>query len=149
MRALALLALLGACDTGTHPYQWSLPANFPEPIVPADNPMTREKVALGRYLFYDKRLSGNGTFACSTCHQQSLAFTDGKTTPMGSTGQVLARNSMNIGNIAYYNYLGWANPLLNTIEEQMLVPMFGDAPIELGMSESVDAILGRLRGDAM
>jgi cytochrome c peroxidase len=150
MRALGLaLLFVAACDNGPHAYQWSLPANFPEPIVPTDNPMTKEKVTLGRYLFYDKQLSGNGTMSCSSCHQQSLAFTDGKTTPLGSTGQVLARNAMNIGNIAYYNYLGWANPLLNTIEEQMLVPMFGDAPIELGMSEAVDTILGRLRSDAM
>ena len=52
---------------------------------------------------------------------------------MGSTGQTLARNSMAIGNVAYYNYLTWANPLLGTLEEQMLVPMFGDlAHVELG-----------------
>ena len=153
MKREVTLALVGAlwagCNTGPQAYQWSLPANFPEPIVPADNPMTVEKVALGRFLFYDKRLSGNGTMACGTCHQQSLAFTDGKATPMGSTGATLARNSMAIANVAYDNYLGWANPLLNTIEEQMLVPMFGDAPIELGMSEAVDDILGRLRGDPM
>jgi cytochrome c peroxidase len=136
------------CGPSTHPFKWQLPANFPVPVVPDDNPLTVEKVALGRYLFYDKQLSGSGTMACASCHQQSLAFTDGKKTPMGSTGQQLARNSMPLGNVAYLNYLTWSNPLMNTIEEQMLVPMFGDAPIELGLSESVDAVLTRFRNDS-
>ncbi|HNA22743.1 MAG TPA: cytochrome c peroxidase, partial [Agitococcus sp.] len=70
---------LVACNTGTvtedtslqsAAWQWQLPANFPVPFVPADNPMTTAKVELGRHLFYDLRLSGNGTQACGTCHLQ-------------------------------------------------------------------------------
>ena len=59
------------------PFEWRLPRGLPLPEVPSDNPMTTVKVALGRRLFYDKRLSGNGTFACASCHQQEHAFTDG------------------------------------------------------------------------
>lgn len=148
---LALLSGWAGCSQGQPGTQFSfqLPAGFPAPIVPADNPMTVEKVKLGRYLFYDKRLSGNQTFSCGTCHSQSLAFTDGKTTPVGSTGAQLARNSMPLGNVAYYNYLTWSNPLITTIEEQMLVPMFGDAPIELGLGDLADAAVARLRADPM
>ena len=65
-------------------YPWDLPPGFPQPKVPADNPMSPAKVELGRYLFYDTRLSADGTFACGTCHEQRLAFTDGKPRAVGS-----------------------------------------------------------------
>lgn len=155
MKRLALLVVIIAAGCSSKqtgdvtPYQWKLPASYPQPIVPDDNPMTNEKVQLGHFLFYDNKLSGNQTYSCGTCHQQSLAFTDGKTTPVGSTGGQLARNSMPLGDVAYYNYFTWANPELNTIEEQMLVPMFGDSPIELGLANAVDAMLQRLQSDPM
>ncbi len=57
------LASAGAQDKSTA-YVWRLPKGFPKPAVPADNPMNAEKVELGRHLFYDKRLSGNGKQAC-------------------------------------------------------------------------------------
>src|SRR5262249_20774313 len=59
-------------------FEWKLPNGFPAPPVPADNPMSTAKAELGRYLFYDTRLSGNGTQACATCHEQARAFTDGR-----------------------------------------------------------------------
>ena len=68
--------------TGAGEYRWMLPKGFPKPRVPADNPMSDAKVKLGRYLFYDERMSGNGTQSCSSCHQQGLAFTDGQ--PQGN-----------------------------------------------------------------
>jgi cytochrome c peroxidase len=51
------------------PFVWTLPSALPKPRVPADNPMTAAKVELGRYLFYDTRLSANGTQSCATCHE--------------------------------------------------------------------------------
>ncbi len=144
-----LLALaLAACSstTGT-PYKWDLPAKFPLPVVPVDNPVTVEKVELGRYLFYEKKLSGNQSYSCSNCHQQRYAFTDARVTPVGSSGTVLPRNSMPLINAAYNSFFMWSNPLLTTLEEQALVPMFSDAPIEMGMSETIDAILARLSSD--
>jgi cytochrome c peroxidase len=50
-------------------FDWNLPKGFPRPIVPADNPMSAAKVELGRYLFYDKRISVNGKESCGTCHR--------------------------------------------------------------------------------
>ena len=62
-------------------YAWRLPAGFPVPRVPADNPMSEAKVELGRYLFYDKQLSFNRQQSCASCHEQARAFTDGRATP--------------------------------------------------------------------
>jgi cytochrome c peroxidase len=63
---------------------WSVPTGFPAPPVPADNPLTDAKIELGRRLFYDPRLSSNGTQSCSTCHEQARAFTDGRARSLGS-----------------------------------------------------------------
>lgn len=130
------------------PYEWVLPAGFPVPAVPADNPMTPAKVELGRHLFYDVRLSGNETQACGSCHQQALAFTDGRAHAEGSTGELHPRSAMSLTNIGLAPVLGWANPLLVTLEDQVPVPMFGEVPVELGLADREDEMLDRLRGDA-
>jgi len=114
-------------------YRWDLAPGFTPPPVPADNPMTLAKVELGRHLFYDKRLSGNGRQACASCHIQRLAFTDGKAFARGSTGESHPRGSMSLVNIAWGQSLTWNTPRAMTLEEQMLVPMFGTHPTELGV----------------
>ena len=116
------------------PFEWQLPRGLPHPLVPADNPMTTVKVALGRRLFYDRRLSGNETYACASCHQQQHAFTDGRAHAVGSTGQLHARSAMSLANAAYSPSLGWADPRLATLEQQMAVPMFNEHPVELGLA---------------
>jgi cytochrome c peroxidase len=128
-------------------YAWNLPAGFPLPYVPPDNPMTAEKVALGRFLFYDKRLSANGTMACASCHEQGRAFTDGKATPHGSTGEPLPRNSQGLANVAYYSTLTWANPVLTDLERQILIPLFSEFPVELGITGHEAEVLARFRAD--
>jgi cytochrome c peroxidase len=120
------------------PYEWNLPTGFPLPAVPADNPMTIAKVELGRHLFYDRRLSENGTYSCATCHEQARAFTDGKPRAVGSTGQLHARGSMSLANVAYAATLTWGHPFLNSLERQAQLPMFGDSPIELGMRSQAE-----------
>ena len=109
---------------------------IPTPPVPADDPLSDAKIELGRHLFYDRRLSANGTQSCSTCHEQARAFTDGRARSLGSTGQAHPRGSMSLVNIAYAVVLTWANPTLTRLEDQALVPMYGEHPIELGMSRS-------------
>ena len=128
-------------------YEWNLPKGFPRPVVPADNPMSAAKVDLGRHLFYDLRLSGNGEQSCATCHQQDRAFTDGLASSVGSTGEEHPRNSMSVVNVAYAPTLTWANPKLTALEDQALVPMFGRHPIELGLGEDREW-LGVLRREA-
>jgi cytochrome c peroxidase len=110
--------------------------------------MTTAKVHLGRRLFYATRLSGNGTFACATCHQQALAFTDGRARAIGSTNQLHARSTMSLANVAYNASLGWADPSLTTLEQQMAVPMFNEHPIELGLKGREQEIVARFASDA-
>jgi len=125
------------------PSFWRLPKGVPSPEVPSGNPMSDAKVVLGRRLFYDTRLSGNGTQSCGSCHEQAKAFTDGRARSVGSTGQLHARGSMSLVNVAYASVLTWANPAMTRLEDQALVPMYGDHPVELGLSRSnrwVDAV---------
>jgi cytochrome c peroxidase len=129
-------------------YPLPLPKGFPKPYVPPDNPVTAEKAALGRHLFYDVRLSGNGTQSCASCHEQARAFTDGRKVGVGSTGQAHPRNSMTLANVAYVATQTWANPLLRTLESQAPVPMFGlDPIIELGIKGKEAEVMARLRAE--
>lgn len=128
-------------------WRWQLPPGIPEPIVPADNPMSAAKVELGRHLFHDVRLSGNRIFSCASCHDQRLAFTDGLETSVGSTGDVHPRGSMSLANVAYGAVFNWANPNVRSLEDQALTPMFGDDPVELGLSGMEDELLRRLRAE--
>lgn len=151
-RAAALLmvgCLAGAVlATPNGLWSWVLPAFFPEPRVPLDNPMSADKVELGRHLFYDRRLSGNGTQSCASCHVQALAFTDGRALALGSTGQSHSRNAQGLANVAYSPTLTWANPALVTLEKQMEVPLFGTDPVEMGVNDhNRDEVLGRLAAD--
>jgi cytochrome c peroxidase len=129
-------------------WRWDLPAHFKPPRVPTDNPMSEERFQLGRRLFYDTRLSGNGTQACASCHFQHLAFTDGKAVSTGSTGEETARNAPSIANSAWNPTLTWANYSILDLERHMLVPMFGENPVELGIDDSTRAkVLQRFRDD--
>jgi cytochrome c peroxidase len=134
---------------GVGEYQWKLPKGFPKPRVPADNPMTPAKVYLGAFLFYDQRMSGNGTESCATCHRQALAFTDGKAQAVGSTGQLHPRGAMSLVNVAYSAALTWSNPNEHSLEHQALTPMFGDHPVELGLRGKGEAFLDVLGSDSL
>jgi cytochrome c peroxidase len=128
-------------------YQWNLPKGFPKPYVPADNPMSAAKVELGRYLFYDARMSVNGKQSCASCHKQELAFTDGRAVGVGATGEFHSRGAMSLVNAAWSAVLTWSNPEMRSLEKQALVPMFGEHPVELGLREG-DGFLPTLRADA-
>src|SRR5689334_4964062 len=105
------------------------------------------RVELGRRLFYDTRMSGNGTQSCASCHRQELAFTDGRAVAIGSTGQAHARNSMTLMNVRSRATLTWADPTMRSLERQALVPMFGEHPVELGTGRA--ELVKMLRQDAV
>jgi len=126
-------------------FAWAIRDGIPLPLEPIGNPMTEEKFQLGRHLFYDVRLSGNGTQSCASCHHQDKAFTDGLTVAIGSTGEIHPRNSQTLTNVAYNATLTWANPALITLEAQMQTPLFSEHPIEQGIDESnQNAVLQRI-----
>ncbi|OPX55516.1 di-heme enzyme [Oceanospirillum multiglobuliferum] len=159
-RSLSLLpvVLLAACGdadwqhteyaASQSSFDFRLPAGIPQPFVPANNPMTAEKVELGRHLFYDTRLSGNQTQSCASCHFQSLGFADGVAVPTGSTGEVLSRNSQGLLNVAYNATYTWANHSLLSLFSQHQVPLFGEFPVELGVNDAnQQEILTRISTD--
>ena len=128
-------------------YTVSVPPGFPLPKIPEDNPLSAEKITLGKRLFYDNRMSSNNTMSCASCHLQSQAFTDGLLTPVGSTGEVHPRNSMTLTNAVYNSRLNWANPMIKTLQAQALIPMLGESPLELGWSGNEQKILDSFRVD--
>src|ERR671914_1682277 len=75
--------------------------------IPADNPMTPEKVALGRQLFFDERLSGDGTRSCYSCHVCEKGLTDGLAKAVGSFNKQLPRSSPTLWNIGYHKEFYW------------------------------------------
>lgn len=144
---VAMLALAAWWLSDSHDYVWVLPDNAPQPAVPADNPMSTAKVELGRWLFYDTRLSGNKTMSCASCHIQALAFTDGRARSVGSTGERHPRSSMSLVNVAYASRLTWANPLLDRLEDQALTPLLGEQPVEMGLGGKMDDFAALLRSE--
>lgn len=154
--ALALVTLLACGSPEAPPSEEELtvrellrvPDHFETPAIPDNNPVTAEKLALGRRLFHDRRLSGNQTQSCADCHLQRRAFADDKITPTGSTGDHLVRNSPGIINVAYMSTLTWANNTFFDLEDQLLVPIRADNPIELGVTDGiVDEVLARFDDD--
>lgn len=139
-QALATPALAGE-------YVWNLPRGFPVPPVPADNPMTDEKVALGRMLFYEQRLSITGKFSCASCHEQARAFTDGRAQALGATGQAHSRSAMSLANVAYLPSLQWADPNLRSLEAQVLGPLLNEHPVEMGLKGREAQVLRELATD--
>jgi cytochrome c peroxidase len=131
---LAAGLLLAAFAHAGEGYRWQLPVGFPEPAVPADNPMNAAKVALGAKLFADPRLSITGAHSCQSCHSPERAFTDGLALSRGATGEILRLNAPTLFNVAYNASLGWTDANLRTLEQQMRGPLFNEHPRELGLA---------------
>ena len=89
------------------------------PEVPADNPMTAAKVKLGHELFFDKRLSVDGSRSCYSCHQNELGNADGRARALGPGEKLLARNTPTIWNVAYHAESYW-DGRAKGLEKQML-----------------------------
>jgi len=119
---------LGPAKNAT-PYTLEIPMGFPQPLLPADNPLTVEGIALGRMLFYDPILSRDSTQSCASCHHADYAFTDmGKKYSVGIDGIAGKRNSMPLANLAWQEQFFWDGraPSLRTLA---LVPI--QDPIEM------------------
>lgn len=110
------------------PYTLVVPAGFPTPVIPVDNPLTNEGVALGRMLFYETKLSSNNTMSCGSCHQQNKAFTDGLAKAVGVDGIANPRGTMSLANVMWSNTLTW-DGAFPTLEAQAHKPI--ENPIEM------------------
>jgi cytochrome c peroxidase len=142
-----LMAMTAAARTGVEEFRWNLPAGFPEPAVPADNPMNAAKVELGAILFADPRLSITGEHSCQSCHSPARAFTDGLPRSRGATGETLELNAPTLFNVAYNASLGWRDANLRTLEQQMRGPLFNEHPHELGLAGRESTIERTLSAD--
>ena len=105
--------------------------------VPAGNPQTAEKVALGKLLFFDPRLSGNNAIACATCHQASKGLSDGLPRSVGANGE-MSRNAMTVWNVAYMASLHWDGSRAS-LEDQVSKAIPGVA-----MAQPVPALIDEL-----
>lgn len=141
--ALALAALTGVRAAGpAQVLPKGLPADLWEILVPQENPVTPEKVALGRQLYFDKRLSKDATVSCATCHDPAKGFSDGKKVAEGIGGKKGARNSPTVLNAVFYEFQFWDGRAAS-LEEQAKGPMIN--PVEMGM-DSHDAVVKVVRG---
>lgn len=104
---------------------------LPPPATPPNNPSTPQKVALGKALFFDKRLSKDGKMSCATCHQPDKAFTDNLVVAKGLNGRLGVRNTPSLLNAVYAESLFWEGRR-TSLETQAMDPFTN--PIEHGMS---------------
>src|SRR2546422_5266825 len=121
-------------------HQVGVPAAATRAAIPPDNPQTPEKIALGQKLFFEGRLSADGTVACSTCHDPARAFTDRRPTSVGIKGRIGQRNAPTILN-ALYNKTQFWDGRVKTLEEQAALPIVN--PVEMGQP-SLDAAMSRI-----
>ena len=113
------------------PYGLIKPSHFPNMVIPEDNPLTKEGVELGRFLFYEKRLSGDNTMSCATCHMPQNGFSDANQFSVGIDGIAGTRQSMALVNLGWENFFFW-DGRSSSLEEQILEPV--PNPIEMHQS---------------
>ncbi|MDB6148086.1 MAG: cytochrome peroxidase [Spartobacteria bacterium] len=109
--------------------QVGFPAQLTASFIPADNPQTPDKVELGKKLFFDGRLSADGTVACATCHDPARAFTDGRPVSIGIKGRAGQRNAPTVLNALYNKTQFWDGRATN-LEAQAALPIVN--PVEMG-----------------
>jgi cytochrome c peroxidase len=109
--------------------------------------MSDAKVALGRRLFFERRLSVTRNMSCANCHDPARAFSDGRTVAVGATGQLLPHSAMPLVNVAYNISYGWTKPELQSLEQQMLQPMLNEQPVELGLAGLQETVCAQLADD--
>jgi cytochrome c peroxidase len=106
-------------------------------------------IELGRYLFYDRRLSVNNTRSCGTCHNPQFAFTDGYKRSLGVFADLHQRNTQPLFNLQYLKYFTAADSTLHSPLQQMENPLFNTHPAEMGVNGNETVILKRIAEDEM
>lgn len=130
-------------DIGT-PYELEVPYFFPQPNIPDFNPLTVEKVELGRYLFWEKDLSRNNTVSCGSCHFPEGSFADNSAVSVGLYGETGNRSSMPLINMAWSTSFFWDGRAA-TLEEQIIEPVINPIEMDMTWAEAVE----RIEGDSL
>ncbi|MEH0158464.1 cytochrome c peroxidase [Limibacter armeniacum] len=147
---LSILLIYGCKDTpspisepSNKPLSLELPPQFGNGyVLPENNPLTVKGVELGRKLFYDKRLSGDNTQSCASCHQQQFGFASNMVADKGITGETTGMNTMALSNLIWQKKFFW-NGRVNTLEQQALAPI--ENPLE--MHQDLDELVEELEAD--
>jgi cytochrome c peroxidase len=117
------------------------PVGFPtaltKSVIPPDSPLTPAVTSLGEKLFFEGRLSGDGTISCATCHDPARAFTDGRPVSIGIDGRVGQRNAPTVLNVLYNKTQFW-DGRVNTLEQQAALPITN--AFEMGSASIQDAV---------
>ncbi len=116
-----------------------VPAGLKAVPVPKDNPMTAEKVALGKQLYFDKRLSKDNTMSCATCHDPAKGYSNGEAFAVGVRGELGGRNTPTIINSAYSSLQFWDGRAAH-LEGQALGPIANPVEMDLSIEEAVKRI---------
>jgi cytochrome c peroxidase len=109
--------------------------------------MSDQKVALGRHLFFETRLSATAQYSCASCHRPQLAFTDGRARAQGATGETVRRGAMTLTNVAYNIAYTWASSDVRSLESQMRQPLFSEHPLEMGLKSEGASVVKLLSRD--
>jgi len=145
---VVLVTALTSATFAATPVELSVPDGVLPPEIPADNPVTAEKIALGQALYFEKRLSTDGTISCATCHDPRTGFADrrGKATSSGVGEQLGTRNAPTTLNAAFLAKQFWEGRAA-TLEEQATKPLSN--PIEHGFKSDADVVakLQTLKGE--
>lgn len=122
------------------PYNLSIPEHFGKQFVlPENNPLTTKGVELGRMLFYDKKLSRDNSTSCGTCHQQQLAFTDGKARAIGIHDRIGDFSSMSTVNLMWSGRFFW-DGRASSIESQALDPIKNPLEMDMTLEEVIERL---------
>src|SRR5262245_10934719 len=121
------------------PFILHVPKGLEDPPLPDDNPLTADKIELGRMLYFDKRLSSDGTVACATCHDAAKGWAENTPVSTGIKGQKGGRNAPTVVNSAYGYFQFW-DGRAKTLEDQALGPV--QNPIEMG--EKIENVVAKL-----
>jgi cytochrome c peroxidase len=138
---VVLSLLISNIDLASQSHANALRANpaLPPLMIPPDNPQTKGKVALGRQLFFDPRLSADNSVSCATCHAPESAWANHNQVDTGIGGRTGTRNSGTVLDAAYMKFQFW-DGRAKTLEEQSLGPIHN--PVEMG--ETLDNVVRKL-----
>ena len=125
------------------PFEVSIPRGLAKIPTPEDNPLTNERVALGKRLFFDKRLSVDRSISCASCHDPKKGWSNGQQFAAGVGGALGNRNSPTLYNVAYNKFQFW-DGRADSLEEQALGPILN--PVEMAMP-STEALVERVNED--
>jgi cytochrome c peroxidase len=115
----------------------------------APPPVRTTRALLGRYLFYERRMSFSRSTSCATCHRQELAFTDGQAHAIGASGAPLPRSTMSLVNVAYTRLFTWSDPTVHSLEQLAINSLYARDPVEFGLDAVEPQFLRLLRSDPL